>query len=225
MRIMKTTSDIVFPDQTLQVGAYLQVEDDCSPNGLVYILAGDLAYRSIHVDHLDEVDMQEVVGKLEELQIVSGRYLEGLAEAGRKIAGLQERIKQLEWEVEARDKKVALPREVAEAMDEFVGPGSGRDAKGWAVFNVLRLGPEYLNPSARTIKNHFGTDHMDFIEAVVYGYTAEPEPEKDEAADIRNEVVSLLEVWYKSEPSKRKSLRNLADQLCDFIQQREALPF
>ncbi|WP_277472949.1 MULTISPECIES: hypothetical protein [unclassified Paenibacillus] len=190
---MKTTSDIDFPDQTLQVGTYLQVEDDCSPNGLVYILAGELAYRSIHVDHLGEVDVQELVGELEEMQIVRGKYLEGLAEAGRKIAALKDQNKLLQWDLELLDRKVTLPKDVAEAMDEYVGPDIGRDAKGWAVLNILRAHADDLNTSARTIKNYFGTDHMNFIEAVVRGYNVDPEPEKDQPVDLRTGVKAIVE--------------------------------
>lgn len=235
MRTMKTITDIDFPDQTLTAGTILQVEDDCSSNGLVYILAGKLAYRSIHVDHLNEVDEEELIAELNTARKTEGDLLDSLAGAGRTIAGLEERNLQLGWEIEARDKKVELPMEVAEAIDKL----RNADFSNFGIIHFIDRPKEikhqeYIGPFSvlrrftfLDTEKYLGGCEL-LMRALVNGYTIAPDPEKDPSSALLKEVTSLVWTWWHGSPEEGKPQHHvdrLAEKIRDFIQQRDQLPF
>lgn len=226
MKVVKTISDIRYPDQIMPAGTFLGVEDEPSQNGLVYILTGKFSCRSIHTDHLAEVDLGELVKELEASRMSDGRFLEGLAEAGRTISNLKERIKQLEWEIEVRDSKVELPGHVAEAIEKFRS-NSVVDAEIYKLSYVDGAKDGEWAAQIAAFMRRSSENPKVIMAALVNGYTVAPEPEKDQAADLRTEVQAIIDK--KIELNYPFGASSFVDQLTDevfnFIQQREALPF
>lgn len=174
-------------------------------------------------------EMKRLAKKVMELQEENQklRFGEYAINYAPEFAGLKERIKQLEWEVEARGKKVELPGHVAEAIEKFreesvidaeifkLGYVDGSADGEWAARLTAFMRRSRENPKV-------------IMAALVNGYTVAPEPENDEAADLLKEVTSLVWDWWHNPPAGGKPqhhVERLAEKVCDYIQQREALPF
>ncbi|WP_019536558.1 hypothetical protein [Paenibacillus ginsengihumi] len=197
MRRMIVKHDFDFPDQTVHKGTILDVEDEPAPNGLVFILSGDLKYRSVHIDHLDELNVveihQELLQRREEVAELM-RRLELAEKAGENAA---REVNRLSAELEQR-KPVVLPGEVAKAIE-------------WARKSVRPTNRDILeyviNPdgSYPTIVEWGRTNFDELLEALVNGYTIK-EP------DIRSEIQMIVE--------DSKDDYEMIDQLADLFQTR-----
>jgi hypothetical protein len=154
------------------------------------------------------------------------------------IGALKERIQQLEWEWESwrNSKKVQLPREVAAELDELIIKGISNAAIAKGFFTVEEKDKELYGVRKLIEWSEGGrTDQgkirvMIFLSALVNGYTEEPEPEKDEAADLLAGVTAIVEKWWVETPSgqiAKSHSDRLANDICDYIKQREddKLPF
>lgn len=148
-----------------------------------------------------------------------------------QIGALKERIQQLEWELEAwrNCKKVQLPREVAAELDVLIIKGVSNAAIANRFFTAANGDKEQCGVSkllewtehGRTVKGK--NRAMIFLSALVNGYTEEPEPEKDEAAELLAGVTAIVNDWLNG----KSHLDRLAEDICDYIKQREddKLPF
>lgn len=149
-----------------------------------------------------------------------------------QIGAFKERIKQLEWELDAwrNSKKVQLPREVAAELDVLIIKGISNAAIAKRFFTASNVDKELLGVSELLEWTEHGRTELGktrvtiFLSALVNGYTEEPEPEKDEAASLRNEVQTLVSEWWVGDSSTKESL---IGTFYDYIKQREddKLPF
>ncbi|RAP29094.1 hypothetical protein C2W64_04041 [Brevibacillus laterosporus] len=93
-------------------------------------------------------------------------------------------------------KKLKLPREVAEAIEQEFGKASN-DKKQWGFFNIVVCRPISLNHNARIIKSYFHPDkYIDLATALVAGYTIEETKEER----IKRGIQAIYNQWTR-EPS------------------------
>jgi len=229
-KVMRVNDDFNYPDRTVEAGTLLIVESKPASNGLRYILEGELAFRSVHSDYLEEVDVLEMDEQLKNLQAevrVSKRRAE-IAEADdrRAVAAadrLQDNVVQLNRELrEARAKeaaKVPVPREVAGAIDRL----RQADISDFAIIalsdkttTLVRDYPKEILEDLRLVRSFtFNNTQPDAIgetgadillKALVNGYTVEVPQTFETSRKLTADEIREVRRWYQG------SLRRIEDK-------------
>ncbi|MFC5528428.1 hypothetical protein [Cohnella yongneupensis] len=185
MRYMRVKRDFSFPDRTVERGEILGVEDD-HRRELLYILAGPLANRSVHIDHLEEIDVlalnEELLNCQAQIRVLN-RAVEIDAEqmeSDMKLAvanadRLQDNVIQLTRELreEREGKKVPIPRTVAEALQKVISNPFHDKAE-----EVVRIHARSSCDWSREVNALHDVSLDTVIRALYYGYTIEETPEE-----------------------------------------------
>ncbi|MEB4785076.1 hypothetical protein P5G60_25435 [Paenibacillus jamilae] len=169
----------------------------------------------------DELAKQndELLEKLERLtdeRLNSEKLLQRIRELETIAQGRDEMIKSLRAEIEGLRNPVEVPRDVAKAIDWYRWNGFDNDE----IVGHLAAGNK--GPNADVLRSYVqeGSNGHNLLCALLNGYTAVSE--KDEAAAMLESVTTIIETWSHS-PATQDGAKNLAEQICDFIREREAV--
>ncbi|WP_307205636.1 hypothetical protein [Paenibacillus harenae] len=209
---MQVKEAFQYPDRVVEKGEILGVESE-STSGLVFILDGALKCRSVHLSHLEEIDLGKLV---EDLRVAQDDEKRAVAAADRledNVIQLQRENKRLMDEVDEARKanKVMLPREVAEALDFFKNEGVDADAvMRWVECNADGKNIDIIKRFIRHGKGY------DIARAFVNGYTVE-HPEIDREQQLRLDVRQLMDSW--DGRRKRELVENVDELLTDYFKE------
>lgn len=186
-KLARVLNTIPFPDGYLEEGTYVLVEDDL--RRAKCILSGKYQFRTIHNSHLKDIDFQEFIDRY---HAVLADHTKSVKVADR----LQDNVIQLQRELnEAKEaleaKKVALPKEVAEAITRLRA-GQLTDIHIIRLSDMTSmLGKDYPKEEIddlKTIRSYLFGDKL--LSAFVNGYTIEEMPTTEEkiAAKLEEEL-------------------------------------
>lgn len=180
---MRVKDSFEYPDQIVERGTILAVEDEHGDE-LLFILAGPLSNRSVHINYLEEIDVLALDEELKDLRAERNvlrnrvRFAEADALQATSAADrLQENVVQLTRELrEAQEgKKVPLPREVAEAIKHYSSHGF---INTHGIYSAILREENKKAKDARQFLIASCENPWDLLmEALVNGYTVE-EPEQ-----------------------------------------------
>lgn len=185
--------------------------------------------------HTDEqLNSEKLLQRIRELETVANGRAEMLKSFSFKLvpyvsekdSDLNTAIDRILEELEERrdtQKQVELPRDVAKAIEGLRG-------FNFSNYGILACDAyvDDVHDWVTVIRNYTADVSMPENEmsngdklmlALINGYTAVSE--KDEAAAMLGNVTALVEEWYHS-PATDNDTQVLAEQICDFIREREA---
>ncbi|MEB4785112.1 hypothetical protein P5G60_25625 [Paenibacillus jamilae] len=148
-------------------------------------------------------------------QLNTEKLLQRIRELETIAQGRDEMIKFLRAEIEGLRNPVEVTRDVAKAIDWCRWNGVDNDEI------VRNLATGINGPIMNVLRSyvHEGGNGNNLLCALLNGYTAVSE--KDEAAAMLEGVTTIVETWSHS-PASEDGVKNLAEQICDFIREREA---
>ncbi|MMZ43851.1 hypothetical protein D1872_54190 [compost metagenome] len=148
-------------------------------------------------------------------QLNSEKLLQRIRELETIANGRAEMIKSLRAEIQGLRNPVEVPRDVAKAIDWYRWNGFDNDE----IVGHLAAGNK--GPNADVLRSYVqeGSNGHNLLCALLNGYTAVSE--KSEAAAMLESVTTIVETWYHS-PATDNDTQVLAEQICDFIREREA---
>jgi hypothetical protein len=112
-------------------------------------------------------------------------------------------------------KKVALPKDVATAINKEFGKASEL-VKRWGFYNIISLEEKWLNRNGRIIKQHFREeDYLQLAAAISHGCVVQESPQER----IKRGVQEIYEKWttIESSGSDQADGADLAEQITNFV--------
>ncbi|AOZ91596.1 hypothetical protein [Paenibacillus crassostreae] len=147
----------------------------------------------------------------DQVQRQRDKAIDDLAQHAGTLVQIQQELVQ-----ERESKKVLVPREVADALDLYVSDGHDDDAKGWALFNIIKCKYDDLDIPARLIKNHFGMNYFALASVIVNSYTVEQTPEEQFTEGITN-ICARFDDEHPDDV-EYEELVSFAFEISDFVQ-------
>ncbi|TYP67401.1 hypothetical protein [Paenibacillus methanolicus] len=114
-------------------------------------------------------------------RIAIERLADNIAQQSRELRELR---------AELDDRKIPVPREVADAF-EALKLNDGAEATGEAALSIMTMPFGFLGEPAKVIKRHFGTNLYELMEFFVNGYTIEEPAEKSATEHIAEQLEQM----------------------------------
>jgi RIO-like serine/threonine protein kinase len=162
------------------------------------------------LSHIDTIETELKIA-IEDEDKVADQYRKESVKVDRLVKNVVQLQRELTAEREGNKEKV--PKDVAVALDQIIG--FDKYALGWAMFNIMVSRESMLEPFARVIKSHFGTNHLSLANALINDYIIEEPNDHDQRLLI--DLAQLINTW---DGRSRYTLnKDISELLTDYFQE------